>query len=232
MHAHTGKDEQGTDDIFYATIGASRRALAKNGTGEEMYKLLLAFQNFKPSLHWDRSSAWHADVGYEKWHISFSNSPFRSLRLQPGSPQGVVDINAFQTSVESFQMTGSSQNWQACLKWIWNYGNSRHIAKAEYEASHPQTKNKKKPQSKQHRAEKPLLHQVLRTANSKAQQGPMLKAKALRDIPEEKQTVIMQWYDAATMSRRVLQLADPNGRVGKSGQAPNKAADPGVKAIR
>ena len=47
-------------------------ALAKNGTGEGMYKLLLAFQNFKPGLHWDRSSAWHADVGYEKWHISFS----------------------------------------------------------------------------------------------------------------------------------------------------------------
>ena len=71
-HAHTGIDAQGTDDTFHSTIGAARRALAKNGTGEGMYKLLLAFQNFKPSLHWDRSSAWHADVGYEKWHISFS----------------------------------------------------------------------------------------------------------------------------------------------------------------
>ena len=101
----------------------------------------------------------------------------------------------------------------------------------EATASHPQTKNKKKPQSKQHRAQKPLLHQVLRTANFKAQQGPTLKAKALRDIPEEKQTVVMQWYDATTMSRRVLQLADPNGRVGRSGQAPNIVADPGAKGI-
>ena len=71
-HAHTGVDEQGTDGAFYATIRAARRSLAKNGTGEGMYKLLLAFQDFKPSLHWDRSSAWHADVGYEKWNISFS----------------------------------------------------------------------------------------------------------------------------------------------------------------
>ncbi|KAM0805769.1 hypothetical protein BDR22DRAFT_182480 [Usnea florida] len=231
-HAHTSIDAQGTDDTFHSTIGAARRALAKNGTGEGMYKLLLAFQNFNTSLHWDISSAWHADVGYEKWHISFSNSPFRSLRLHPGSPEGVVEIHAFQTFVQSFQMTGSSQNWQACLEWIWNYGNSRHIAKAEYEVSHPRKKNKNKPPSKQHRAQKPLLHQVLRTAGFKAQQGPILKAKALKDIPEEKQPVMMQWYDATSMSRRVLQLADPNGRVGKSGQTPDIAADPGAKAIR
>ena len=60
----------------------------------------------------------------------------------------------------------------------------------------------------------------------------MLKAEALKNISEEKQTVLMQWYDVTTMSRRVLQLADPNGRVGKSGQAPNIVADPGGKAIR
>ena len=71
-HAHTDVDAQGTDDTFHSTIGAARRALAKNRTGEGMYKLLLAFQNFKPSLQWDRSYAWNADGGYEKWHISFS----------------------------------------------------------------------------------------------------------------------------------------------------------------
>ena len=151
-------------------------------------------------------------------------------------------------------MTGSSKVWQACLEWIWNYGNSRHIAKAEYEGerlsslqgssihslpctdeatvSHPRKKNKNKPPSKQPRAQKPLLHQVLRTAGFKAQQGPILKAKALKDIPEEKQPVMMQWYDATSMSRRVLQLADPNGRVGKSGRIPEIAADPGAKATR
>ena len=56
-HTHTDIDKQGTDDTFYATIGAARRALAKNRTGEGMYKLLLAFKIFKPSLHLDRSSA-------------------------------------------------------------------------------------------------------------------------------------------------------------------------------
>ena len=102
----------------------------------------------------------------------------------------------------------------------------------EATVSHPQIKNKNKSQSKQHRAHKPLLHQVLRTAGFKAQQGPMLKAKALRDIPQEKQTVMMQWYDATTMSRQVLQLADPNGRGGMSGQNPKIATDPGAKVIR
>ena len=71
-HASTDIDAQGTDDTFCSTMRAARMALAKNVTGEGMYKLLVAFQNFKPSLHWDRSSAWHADVGYERWHISFS----------------------------------------------------------------------------------------------------------------------------------------------------------------
>ena len=151
-------------------------------------------------------------------------------------------------------MTDGSQDWQACLEWIWNYGNSRHIAKAQYEgeplsslqgssmhslpctdeetASHPQTKNKNKSRSKQHRPQKPLLHQVLRTVGFKAQQGPKLKENALRNIPEEKQNVTMELYDAITMRRGVLQLSDPNGRVGKSGQAPKLAAEPGAKAIR
>ena len=57
----------------------------------------------------------------------------------------------------------------------------------------------------------------------------MLKRKALENIPEEKQNVMMVMYDATIMQRRVLQLADPNGQVGKSGQTPNIAADPGAK---
>lgn len=80
VDGHTSTDiaAQDTDDSFYSTIRAARRALANNGTGEGTYKLLLAFPNFKPGLHWDRSSAWYADVGYEKWHISFSVRYFAS----------------------------------------------------------------------------------------------------------------------------------------------------------
>lgn len=61
--------ESRVEEVHDVSIRTARRALAIGGTGEGTYNLLLAFDIFKPLLHWDKSSTWHADVGYEKWHI-------------------------------------------------------------------------------------------------------------------------------------------------------------------
>lgn len=65
-------DMKNNKDPFYSIIRVIRRIFALKGTAEGTYKLLLALQNFKPGLYWDKLFSWHADVGYEKWHISFS----------------------------------------------------------------------------------------------------------------------------------------------------------------
>lgn len=56
------------DDL---SIGAARRALVIGDIGEGMYKMLLAFHIFEPFVHWDKAFICHADVGHERWHISF-----------------------------------------------------------------------------------------------------------------------------------------------------------------
>ncbi len=72
-------DMEKDEEYFYSTIRAIRRIFVMKGTAEGTYRLLLELQNFKPELYWDKSSSWHADVGYEKWHISFSVRHFEFL---------------------------------------------------------------------------------------------------------------------------------------------------------
>lgn len=66
-----GRDVEDDDGLLYLPICAVRRAFATRGSGQGVYELLLAFRIFEPDLYWDKPSIWHADVGYEEWHISF-----------------------------------------------------------------------------------------------------------------------------------------------------------------
>lgn len=144
-------------------------------------------------------------------------------------------------------MTESPQSWQAFLEWLWDYGNQRHIAKAEYEGESPSSlqtfycantriaslrrlNTTTKSQSKRQHAQKPLLHQVLRTASFKAQRGPKMKPKKLAHMTKAADTV-MDSVDGMPTPRPALHPADPNGQIGKSEQVPSTTADDGAKHL-
>ena len=129
-------------------------------------------------------------------------------------------------------MNDGLQNWKALLDCIWDYGNKRHIAKAEYEglvfdrrnrgdanwhtASHPQPKTSTKSRSKLKRNSKPLLHQVLRTAGFKNQRESMMPAKHLSNISEAADVLNDVATTAKPVQRQPLVPADPNTPGGKS----------------
>ena len=130
------------------------------------------------------------------------------------------------------QLTKSPQSWQAVLEWLWNYGNRRHIEKAEYEggslpgscifsfanariALHPGYISRAKRESKRSRAEKSLLHHVLRTANFKAQGEPKTKQKEVEHKPKAADCPTDS-KDGKTVQRRALHPASPNKPMGKS----------------
>lgn len=128
------------------------------------------------------------------------------------------------------------------LKWIWRYSNNHHVAKAEYEgrsysllwtrklanaimALHPQSKVYTKPKSKRPRVEKPLLHCVLRIAGLKALHEYKAKPSRTTSITEEADDMMI---DEKLSRHRALQPADPNCKVGESGQIENKLDHPSV----
>ena len=144
----------------------------------------------------------------------------------------MIHLYAFGKYVKSLQLTNSPQSWQAILEWLWDYGNRRHIEKAEYEGgllagscifcfayartaflSRPNPEAKRK--SKQPRAEKPLLHHVLRTAGFKAQGHPKMKQKEVERMPKAADGSV-ECVDRKAVRRRALHPASPNKRMGKS----------------
>ena len=144
-----------------------------------------------------------------------------------------MDVFGFDKLVKSFQLNDGLQTWKALLDCVWNYGNKRHIAKAEYEgvlypgtlirndpdmytASRPRPKTAIKPRSKLQRNSKPLLHQVLRTAGFKNQRESMMPARKLSYITEETDDSTNDNSTPQLAQRQPLVLADPNTHVGKS----------------
>ena len=144
----------------------------------------------------------------------------------------MVDLYAFDKLVESLPVTKRPQSWKAVLEWLWNYGNRRHIEKAEYEgwslsgscifsfanartALHPGSMSKTKSKSKRSRAEKPLLHHVLRTAGFKAQGESKTKRKEVEHKPKAAD-YLTDSEEGKAVRRRALHPASPNKRIGKS----------------
>lgn len=144
-------------------------------------------------------------------------------------------------------MTESPQSWLTFLECVWDLGNKRHIAKADYKggpppslrnvrcanlriASRPRLSSKAKPQSKRQAPQKQLLHQVLRTAGLKAQKGPKLKRKELGNTARA--TDIMDSVDGMPTQRLALQPASPNRQIGKGGQDYSTTADEKAKILR
>lgn len=69
------------------------------------------------------------------------NSPFRSLRVQPSTDRGVVNIYAFDKYVASFHVLDNPNNpdrdtWWRLLVFIWNYGEQRHRLKRRWEGKY------------------------------------------------------------------------------------------------
>lgn len=143
----------------------------------------------------------------------------------------MVDLYAFGNHVQSLQLTTSPQSWQAILEWLWNYGNKRHVEKAEYEgrslpgscilsianariARHPRSISRAKRKSKRSHAEKPLLHHVLRTAGFKAQGEPKTERKEVEHKPKAADGPVNSLDKE--VRRRALHPASPNKRMGKS----------------
>ena len=143
----------------------------------------------------------------------------------------MVDLYVFGKHVKSLQLTNSPQSWQAILEWLWDYGNKRHIEKAEYEggsplgscifsianariARHLESISRAKRKSKRSRTEKPLLHHVLRTAGFKAQGESKTERKEVEHKPKAADGPV----DSADneVRRRALHPASPNKRMGKS----------------
>ena len=91
-------------------------------------------------------------------------------------------------------------------------------------ASRPRPSSKSKSRSKQQRPQKPLLHQVLRTAGFKAQGGPSIKIKQLEQIDKEADTAV-DHVNRMTMQRRALHPASPNGQMRKSRLITSTTAD-------
>lgn len=73
---HVDIDYEHNDDVrdnlyFYVQLCVARRAFAEDRIGEGLYKLLIGFHPLCPRLHWDESSVYLPDGGYETWYISF-----------------------------------------------------------------------------------------------------------------------------------------------------------------
>ena len=130
-------------------------------------------------------------------------------------------------------MLDDLQEWKAFLEHIWDYGNKRHIAKAEYEGSllslvwrlsaHSSTASQylRKAPAKSHRksrkTSKPLLHQVLNSAGFKACRESNSKSKGMKN--NAKQLGTFTEKSASNLQqpqRHPLFPADPNGQLGSS----------------
>lgn len=69
------------------------------------------------------------------------NSPFRSLRVQPSTDHGVVNIYAFDKYVASYHVLDNSNNpdrdiWRRLLTFIWDYGEQRYKLKQLWEGKY------------------------------------------------------------------------------------------------
>ena len=144
----------------------------------------------------------------------------------------MVDLYAFGKQVKSFQLTNSPRSWQVIFESLRDYGNKRHLEKADYEggsllgsctfrftnvgiARHPQSISKAKSKGKRPRAETPLLHHVLRTAGFKAQGESKMKLKEVEYKPKAADSAVDSGERKA-VRRLALHPASPNKRMGKS----------------
>lgn len=185
--------------------------------------LFEGWEVFSPRIHRDK------EVG-NGWHVTFRDSPFRSLRIQPSTDNCVVDIYAFDNCISSFHVLNNPAIpdriiWRGLLRFVWDYGERRREHKQRLEEMQRLSPKKHaKSQSKSKRTEKPLLHKVLHTASFKAQRGAILSAKNVTVIPHREDDIVQDIDDHAENSRipqlfnknSPLRPTDPNAQFGTS----------------
>lgn len=165
----------------------------KKDLASGVFCLFNDWEVFAPSLDRDTERD-------EKWRLTFWDSPFRSLHIQPSADRGIVDVHAFGKKVASFHIidnlkVADPQMWVRLLRWTWDYGRRRLVQKNEWQAKQRLvSKSHVKSQCKIKRTEKPLLRKVLNTAGFKAQHGAKTKAKDLK-VSSGKDDIAMEDVD-------------------------------------
>lgn len=154
---------------------------------------------------------------------------FRNLCLRPRDPipNGMINIYVCGVLVESFNILQGPRNWQAILEWLWQYGNKRQTAKARQAGQHcsggmfyfytnsiaasrPPSRYHSTSHRKQRRAEKPMLHRVLRQAGLKAQSGTSVKVKEKVVHLANADVVMDDIRDEKALQCQALQISDMN----------------------
>ncbi|KAL9134547.1 MAG: hypothetical protein Q9175_004260 [Cornicularia normoerica] len=196
--------------------------------GRGIVYLFEGWEVFAPLIHRDKEVE-------DSWHVTFRDSPFRSLRIQPSIDHGVVDVYAFDKYVNSFHVLDNPKNpdrdtWRRLLTFVWDYGKRRQERKKRWEEMQRLSPKKyTKILAKSKRTEKPLLHKVLHTAGFKAQRGAIPRANNMRFLPD-KEDDVMEDIDTGvraekSLSRQLfnqkspLRATNPNALLGTSQKA-------------
>jgi len=157
---------------------------------------------------------------------------FEDIRIQPGRPEGVVDIFAFEKLSMSFRVCDGPQEWLALLQWLWTCGNERKIAKRKRKgepttcalqyclmsdfaiASRLSQKPRVQLLNNRANSRKPLLHQVLRSAGLKAQQDRTSMKGQVQPISEGNADIMgSSVTEPVSLNRKPLHPGDANRRV-------------------
>ncbi|KAL9067421.1 MAG: hypothetical protein Q9161_006930 [Pseudevernia consocians] len=184
--------------------------------------LFEGWEVFAPRLR--REKEWD-----EKWHLTFRNSPFRSLQIQPSANHDIVDVYAFNKMVASFHIVDNPkvadpQMWQRLLRWTWDYGRRRLIQKQESQAMQRVSKTHAKSQCRLKCIGESLLRKVLNMADFKAHYGANTRTKDLK-VKSGKEDVSMKDVDLPKDVSRPLRrqlftqklplcTTDPNAHLG------------------
>ena len=111
--------------------------------------LLMAFSHFsRPSLRIHNRIVNDIRRGAEEWSIAFlvhidadfsrpqrlmetQDRPFTHLNIKP-DPDHSAFINVYEDDkhVQTYEMLNRPEQWQAFIKWLWEYGNDRLICQA------------------------------------------------------------------------------------------------------
>ncbi|KAL9135952.1 MAG: hypothetical protein Q9175_002850 [Cornicularia normoerica] len=112
-----------------------KESFAEQNLSEGVVNLLLAFGMFRPYLHIHSRICEDLKRGPEKWRIDFGNRPFTHLSVRPDQDRSAfVKVYEDDRHLQTYEMLGHPEQWQAMMKWLWNYGNDRLIRQAAIEA--------------------------------------------------------------------------------------------------
>lgn len=228
------------DDAGSSLLRQAHYYFANKDVAEALYMLLVAFQLCSPQLYREATNP-------ENWHISFKESPLRTLRIQPSNDCLGTAIYAFDKRVALFRVIDSPprgplvsdlESRQRMLGWIWDYGNRRIEGRLKYKAKQSNSNSKIKAK----RTEIPLLHKVLHSAGFKAHYTKLSRRKTVKlelqqeeDIMEDIGEVNSDTHSEEPLSLQLfgqkapLRAADPNAQLGAVSKAKDTENDQTAK---